>query len=283
MKKPITRQNGSKPIPIYNLEKLNAIFTKKQWTISENPNGIYHRYCRTLLKMSLDEQSLFLNMTDRFQDFKMQDCITGFVSVIQDVFSDYDGYTIYCFKCVNESDQGKTKSSSSLLYLMKGPEIKDIQPSSIKLSIVDDPSSLKDLKLAKNALFLIIDDFVGTGETAKEAMEYILKSSDKSQEELEIAVVSVVMMERGFEYIQDLGIKPYCKVKLKRGISDYYQGDQLQDALKTIDSIESKIKGLKDEYRHEYHQSEALVKLTRCPNNTFPVYWLPSKDAPYAR
>lgn len=283
MKKSITRLNSSESLSLRNFERLNSIFDQKHWNISDNPDGIYNRYIRTLLKMTPKEQSLFLNMTERFQDFTMQDCISDFVSVIKDVFSDYEGYIIYCFRCVNENDQGKTKSSSFLLYLLKGPEIKDIQPSSIKLSVIDDPSSLKGVKLVKKSLFLLIDDFVGTGETVREALEYILKSSGKSQEGLEIAIASVVMMKQGYDFVRRLGIKPFHKVKLKRGISDYFKGDGLKAALRTIDSIESKIKGLNDEFRHGYHQSEALVKLTRCPNNTFPVYWLPSKDAPYAR
>ena len=46
-------------------------------------------------------------------------------------------------------------------------------------------------------------------------------------------------------------------------------------------SIEEIIK-VNDQNIFGYGQSEALVCMERCPNNTFPIYWLPKK-APYAR
>ena len=39
----------------------------------------------------------------------------------------------------------------------------------------------------------------------------------------------------------------------------------------------------KSEFHFGYGESEALVCMERCPNNTFPIYWATKKLAPYER
>ena len=37
-----------------------------------------------------------------------------------------------------------------------------------------------------------------------------------------------------------------------------------------------------DDYKFGYKGSEALVKMIRTPNNTFPIYWLRNKKNKFA-
>ena len=59
--------------------------------------------------------------------------------------------------------------------------------------------------------------------------------------------------------------------------------DHRTDAVSTMQNIERRLDELIDEFKFGYKGSEALVCLERCPNNTFPIYWLTKNIAPYER
>lgn len=90
-------------------------------------------------------------------------------------------------------------------------------------------------------------------------------------------------MKEGIDAITATGATVYASIICKRGISDYYRGEELVNAKDTMEAIEQRLKKLKPEFHFGYGQSEALVCMERCPNNTFPIYWYTKHDAPYER
>ena len=85
-------------------------------------------------------------------------------------------------------------------------------------------------------------------------------------------------MQAGIDYLSLNNIRTYCSHVEKRGISDYYSGQMLAEKTELMNSIEKTIK-VKAKFHFGYGNSEALVCMERCPNNTFPIYWLPKKAA----
>lgn len=288
-RKPINRTKNAEKFPIKNLIRLHKIFEVKKWEqpYDNEKNGdhdcLFNKYQRTLMKMNPHEQSLFLNLTDNFLKIQLCEYQERFFEVIKRIFADYPDFHFYFFKCATKETENQTKSSSVLLYQLKSPEIRSIKTVATTVSVIDHVSDIAEQHFKENAVFVIVDDFVGSGKSAKDAIDYI-KHSLKYLTGNEIFIVAaIVMMRDGYKTLKTLDYKPYYDIKLKRGISDRFKGKGRKVALITMDSIESKIPKLQKEYHHGFRQSEALVCMIRCPNNTFPVYWLPSKDAPYAR
>ena len=134
-----------------------------------------------------------------------------------------------------------------------------------------------DFELINNGYTLcLIDDFVGTGNTVISAAEYLIK---KGVSKDSIAIVSLVSMMQGVDFLKENGYNIYTCQLCNKGISD----DPCDTSRnKTImEAIESAIK-VTDDYKFGYGASEALVRMERTPNNTFPIYWLKNPKNKYA-
>ena len=128
---------------------------------------------------------------------------------------------------------------------------------------------------------VLVDDYLGSGKTALDAIGYVKKVCPYPIDNVDILVLCIVAMKAGVEKLNAEGIQVYCSHEESKGITDYYDGDELEIASSLMHSIEKIIK-VNNQNIFGYSQSEALVCMERCPNNTFPIYWLPKK-APYAR
>jgi len=85
------------------------------------------------------------------------------------------------------------------------------------------------------------------------------------------------------DLLNQAGINMYTKFMEFRGKTDYYTDQALADAKSIMESIESKLSNLEDDFKFGYKKSEALVCMKRCPNNTFPIFGVGKNKAPYER
>jgi hypothetical protein len=128
------------------------------------------------------------------------------------------------------------------------------------------------------AHFIIVNLIAPAAIILKDAIQIIV-----------LRVLYSVILRHGFKITVavelDVLITPalYVAEEYGRGISDYYKGKRLDTAREMMTQIESGLKELDDEFRFGYKQSEGLVCMERCPNNTFLIYWLTKHDAPYER
>lgn len=97
-----------------------------------------------------------------------------------------------------------------------------------------------------------------------------------------IVVLTIAIMSNGLARLNSEGINVESFITLNRGISDYYHGASLNRNIGLMEKIEDGISGLKDGFRFGYQRSESLICMEKCPNNTFPIYWM-NKTSPYAR
>ena len=83
-------------------------------------------------------------------------------------------------------------------------------------------------------------------------------------------------METGLIRIHENGYEAFSCFEERKGITGTeHEHEWTQIML----NIEKRIK-VKPEYAFGYAHSEALVKMSRTPNNTFPIYWLKTKTNP---
>ncbi|MGR6837830.1 phosphoribosyltransferase-like protein [Aliivibrio wodanis] len=126
---------------------------------------------------------------------------------------------------------------------------------------------------------VIFDDFIGTGKTIVEKVNQ-LKSEIKRRKisGVNYYIFAYVGLEFGVEYVEkELSMNINCHVKLKKGISDFPDSDEIK---KIVIEMESKLKNKWNKmelysFSLGYDGSEALYQLYRshCSNNVLPIFW----------
>ena len=262
------------------LAKLESIFHDKQWSLDKTGDvPLYDRYCATLLKISPEEQMLFLELTERFLKVDLDEYIIHLEELVYQVQTDNPNSHLILAPCLAKEELGSVKSAGVALYTMKATHYKRKVKCYIELNDIKKVLSV----ISDNTIIVLVDDFIGTGETALAAIDYARSVLPKEFSLDRIKIMSIVSMKQGKEQIENLGVKLYTSYLNDKGISNYYTGDLLEKNTDLMKSIESKLSGLKPEFCFGYGQSEALVCMSRCPNNTFPIYWKGKNTAPYER
>jgi hypothetical protein len=83
----------------------------------------------------------------------------------------------------------------------------------------------------------------------------------------------LVVQNLGYDRIlNNFGISISNSKYRQRGITDSFSDPERKRLQETMESIESFLQYDKNE-QFGYNRTEALVKMNRTPNNTFPFYW----------
>lgn len=117
---------------------------------------------------------------------------------------------------------------------------------------------------------LLIDDFIGTGETADGAWTDF--NTNYSVPSDKVYVVCFVAQRVGVEYMRSAGVPCITVHERWKGITDSAHLADKTAAMAVMDDIESKL-AIGANMQRGYQKSEALVMMYSCPDNTFPVYW----------
>lgn len=188
------------------------------------------------------------------------------------------GKNTYICPLLPERDFGKLKSSTFMLYLCQSillrtyPEFQEDQ-----IRICESPEVLKNHINGMESLILI-DDFIGSGETALECLEYLNFINKK------IYIVSLVAQEEGINNINKKNISVFTAVSRKKAITDVYSEPEARIKIDEMIKISERLK-VPQGMQLGYANTESLVAMIKTPNNTFPVYWYENKKsyAPFVR
>lgn len=271
--------------------ELSKIFTDKSWKIDKSPFGCFNKYCQTLSKLELKEQALFLDITKRFTHINQPLYCQYLVTAIKKLLVKYPDVTTYYVSTLTpEKDEGDpSKSACQVLYLFKGNTLRNaLDIKGVKFKVIGNLNEYKSqqIPLKPNERILLVDDFMGTGETAVDAVVFFCKKV-KFIPENKITILTIVAHKIGCNFFASSDVDVVYSEYVDRGISDYYKGSTLDEAITIMTNIEnrlasSKRRKLHAKFRFGYQHSEALVCMERSPNNTFPIYWLPA-NSPYER
>lgn len=270
-------------ISIGQYAKLRTLFEQQNWEIDEELEiSTFERYLKTLSKLSVKQQDFIMQLSSRFLHIGQDKYLKELLGPLKKLRDKYSNSNLVFLPCLPKEDQGKTKSSSAVLYQLKGTTVKkyiQLEKHYVCESISKDAFSRLE---NQNFLIVLVDDFVGTGETALGAVDYVRELCPFMEDNVQIKVLCIVAMQDGISKLSEKGIELFCEHIETKGISDYYTGNELVKAKEQMNSIE-KILKTKAKYHFGYGESEALVCMERCPNNTFPVYWATKELAPYER
>lgn len=276
----LKKENQKSPeLSIKDFARIQEIFKQKNWPIENYfSDDVFENFCNMLAGLEPEQCDLVINLTEKFLWVQDNAYIKYFSVAFDSFITSYNfprGKKIYICPLLPEEDFGKSKSSVSLLYLVKS-HLKVIQRKYSKFSITyaDLPNAI-DLNAIKNGHTLcLIDDFIGTGETAERATKYFL---DRDISKSMMTIMSLVSMKSGLTELNNKGYNTYTGISCDKGIS--CSGNETQ--IEIMKNIEKSIK-VSDDYKFGYKGSEALVKMMRTPNNTFPIYWLCNKKNKFA-
>lgn len=174
---------------------------------------------------------------------------------------------------ISPKNIGEAKSGAMLVYPFYHKIISKISYKSVEK--YDNYSNVQKRVTKDDFVTFILDDFIGTGQTASEFLEFYTQNYLSYNEKL--VFISIAGMESGIQHIQSLGHEVYVDYVARRAIADIMPENKRSEAYLFADFIQSQIHCSKN-FTLGFRRSEALVTLIRTPNNTLPMFWHDSRN-----
>jgi hypoxanthine phosphoribosyltransferase len=259
------------------LYQVKELFESKEWKIEEHERSVFNKFCNMLSFLTDDQKDLILNLSKNYLRINFKEYEHHLIMALDKFCSNLSKQIkhIYVFPVKLQEDIGKNKGSDVIIRFFYDPDIESYKKlANIKIYKCDVIDSIpKNFNTDDSSTILIVDDFVGTGETVNRFIE-IFKTNNIDISR--ISILSLVIHSFGLKTLSNITANIYYSVLIKRGITDLLQ-DNCNKFLKIMEEIEDKIK-VKSKFKSGYGKCEALISLIRTPNNTFPVYWYENKS-----
>ena len=238
------QKKNSSSISVSTLIQLKTLFDNKGWLIDEdNTVSFFNRYISTLSILDEKQQDFLISLSHHFLYVPIERYLELVLKPLIELRKEDPNKKLFFACCLSKDDLGRPKSSHTVLYQLKGTTIKsmiDLDP----FSVIEKWDNQLCHKLDNNYQIVLVDDFIGTGETALSAIEYI-KETCPNVDNSRISVLSITAMNEGVKLITDKGYKTYVSIICKKGITDQYSGTEQLNAINLMLSIEKEIKGLR--------------------------------------
>ena len=278
-------------------------FQNKPWFNPSRLNALITR----LAYLDKDETDMILDLTDRFQFLGLMDLngklMNAYNKIPRNLLQTAPRILFAPLKSPYHREEKKReqrrrkeritkntpiladpgKSSDFIFKIMQYDYPLKFSPYNRKTILCHKPQDITK-HFVKDALIVLWDDFVGSGNTAFTAIADIQKflcDAGKETVEDNFAVVCMCAMQEGLDSLAYLHLKCFvCDVYQKAISDDMNLSQQQRDArIASMKSAEKKVvKKAPADYSLGYHQSEALLSIMdKCPNNTFPFYWFASQ------
>lgn len=285
------RTNKKNKLSAQYFLRIRKVFEDKHWEINdsqEEQESHFNRYCeRISLIKENEKKDLILDLTDRYLWVKVDEYMKLLIDLFEKMLDSNPQIAncekIYVTTLVSPRDKDKSKSAQMLVYQFNSSTLRYHKKiSKIKIEILHDIKDLPDSFRYGNEFLLLADDYIGTGETAEKCIKYLIENNIEANR---LIVFSLVAQEQGLNLLKKYNIYTTTSIVRKKGISDYYIGEDLDRNIRLMEDIENRL-GIKSKYRFGYGKSESLVTMCRTPNNTFPIFWEENENmkiAPFPR
>jgi len=263
-----------------SINKLRTIFERKDWDL-ENPiyADKFEKYCSLFRILTDEEQDIIMILTENYLHCPSK----NYFGILAQSFklintAKYESYNdIYILPLIDPHDKNKIKSSNTFSYAIAYEYVPALFNSdNARTHLIPKPNSLISKRDKRNkGLFIFVDDFIGTGDTASAAItnyrNFISVNSDS------VIIIALVSLETGYNRIKNLVNDLYVPIIVNKGIADSSTFTDKSKTYSIMEKIESRLKDQQDykinDYKFGYRRSEALVTMIRTPDNTFPVFW----------
>lgn len=258
------------------LLQLARLFERRGWPRTDDQDPIFERFAWVLARLDPPTRALVFALAEDFERITSQrhDPLLGIcldeLGITEGVWNQFAQVVV--LPILAPEDEGKAKSGTQVVYsaetrISRLTRAKANSRQVKRYATYEAFGKREDCR--GKTLLVLVDDFVGTGDTATKALDHFAGFSKPSDV---VFVAALVCMSRGREVIKPRVARLGIGQELGRGIADNYRIQDKARAYELIDALEQKL-GVSKDYRRGYGQSEALVTLRRTPNNTLPVFW----------
>lgn len=259
------------------LGELQSLWSSKNWKFPtpEDYDFAFNKLCEMFSLLSLPQQQLALKLTRVYSRYSFTDyqslLIRAFASINNVDIKNAD--QVILAPLINPGDDvsKKSKSGHGLLYIAEHVAIPcHHKLKGMKVVCLASPDAIpKHLSEQKRSLIILLDDFIGSGDTAKAAVQHW---QNKVSAQDTILVVCLVAMNHAIRRLATYKINVVYADLVYKGIDENSSITDKANAYQLIDNAESLLDINKD-CRRGYNKSEALITMIRTPDNTFPIYW----------
>lgn len=194
------------------------------------------------------------------------------------------GFSENLFQLTALAYDDEADSSQSMIQTLKG-YIQQAEWRNIK-TVNTIGGAIKNTKKGRSQI-VIVDEFVGSGRTLRTRIKQLnsdLKPIIEVGVEVQYKFCFLVGMKSTIKAIkEEFGVEIFCALELDKGISEYYQKEEVEAKIATMVEIENRnladkinTKNLGD-YSLGYGNAEALYSAEDCfqntPNSVFPIFW----------
>ncbi len=256
------------------LFELKRIFEEKDWNTKENYESVYNAFSSLdeLITENDEEYKLIIELLDRYNWISLNDYFNECRKLLKDIIADFGPrvFNIYTFPIIKKRHEHKVKSGSFITYLIKA--ILPTIPEARKLSFEDINTydELKQKRFTQADVILLVDDFIGSGETFDECISNINKIDRRLFDK--IVILTIAIKKDTYDSIKG-NYKIYYSLPVLKGITDYNVTPDVENKKVIMKRIEGKFFSNINDYSLGYKESECLISLLRTPDNTFPLFW----------
>lgn len=257
--------------------ELYSLFADKEWNKINEHKIVFKRFCELAEHLKVEQMELVLDLAKRYKWVTLNEYLSILINLVSQIIADYNSIKkFYLFPIIKPEDEDKNKSGNVIAYKIRSAVTFIEEFGNKKLKELTKFEELKEgnLKLKSNEILLLVDDYVGSGETLKAALTEIQKNPHI--DDSKIVVLSLMMQKVSYDFLNSKNIKAYVHEIRSKGITQHYIGNDLIKNTRLMLEIESNIPG-SNHFKFGYEGSEALTTLIRTPDNTFPVFWMDYK------
>jgi hypothetical protein len=286
--------------------KIDEVFDKKGWEVNSTTRiSLYNNYVKRLSVLPEDTKDFFLELTQRFENITS---LSQIIILFKDAFSKINSQIIdesrkvYFLPLIIPILGYENKSNYKFLnWLLKQiglnkktyterPERKscDFMISLLEIEYRDmyghakfvfpkQYSKFKRQYDKKKDLIILVDDFVGTGDTAATVLDFYIQTEKYNSDNIKL--LTIISQKNGISKIRnEFNVDVITGMVNDTSITSYYGIDA--DFKKLVVEKMSKSLNIKSDF-FGYKDSEALVCiLNKSPNNTLPIFWHETKSNP---
>lgn len=260
-------------VELRTILKLFEIFTNKKWVEIDGYEECLSRFGELIDNLKNEQIELIIELTERYRWFSLNEYHSQLRKLLKEFYKKYmlTIEKVYLFPIIKPEDELNTKSGHAVMYMLDAikPSLSEFNHVEfIQLNSFEDISSEK-LNLKENELLLLVDDYIGSGRTLTSTLD---KMKENNSIKNNFVILSVMIQKETKDLLDENGVKNIIGETSKKGITNFYQGKDLESKERIMTEIENLIPKVK-KYRFGFEQSEALVTMAKTPNNTFPIFW----------
>lgn len=282
------RRDRQRSLALSELLALGELFEAKGWPTAEDhaqsiPN-LFERTATMLSRLAEHHRSLVTELLRDYQWISDSDQLTLFQSAWRNAIASWPPSATVIVAALAKRRATTSASSRTCLYRFVRGWQRGLELSIKPRTLIVDESARSALSYTRGqqVVLVYVDDFVGSGMSVNASVQALGSLAAG----IPIHVVTLFAQQQGISFLAANNITVFAGRVANFGITSNQSLGPT--SVQKMQEIERFLR-VCNRFQFGYERSEALVTLTRTPNNTFPVFWTNAKvkkavwDSPFTR